>query len=88
MKAIKKCANCGNKDPMYLSDENDTVYCMKCYHRTRKTDGKDDAVECPYCHRLRDRKAFTCRVCNAQGWDKSNKKEFEWINEFLNRKGL
>ena len=87
MKMIKKCANCGNRDSRYLVDEDDTVYCQKCYHRTRKSDGKDDVVECPYCHRLRDRKAYTCRSCNSQGWDKSSKKEFEEIDKLLKKMG-
>ena len=53
-----KCANCGNDDERMLWDEGDTIYCSKCCHRTSFETGKDDLVECPYCHYMRDRKAF------------------------------
>ena len=59
-----KCANCGNTDQEFLFDEDDTFYCSICDHRTRKDNGMDDSVECPYCHQMRDRKAYYCRHCN------------------------
>lgn len=60
-----KCANCGNSDKKTLWDEGDTFYCSKCYHRTSIKTGEDDLVECPYCHNMRDRKAYHCRHCNT-----------------------
>ena len=51
-----KCTNCGNDNPATLWDEGDAIYCSVCTHRTRKTDFEDDSVQCPYCHRLRDKK--------------------------------
>ena len=59
-----KCANCGNTDSNRLWDEGDTFYCSKCAHRTLYATGEDDLVECPCCHKMRDRKAFYCRNCN------------------------
>ncbi len=65
-----KCANCGNVDSNTLFDEGDTFYCSKCYHRTLVGLNIDDLVECPYCHEMRDRKAFHCRNCNV-AWGSS-----------------
>jgi len=59
-----RCAHCKNDDKRTLHDEGDTIYCSLCWHRTRKADGKDDLVECPHCHKPRDRKAYYCRNCN------------------------
>ena len=59
-----KCANCGNSDPRMLCDEDDTIYCKVCCHRTRKSDGEDDLIVCPVCHHLKDRKAAYCQWCN------------------------
>jgi len=65
-----KCANCGNEDQrmLIMDDDGETFYCKNCTHRTRVSDGKDDLVECPYCHRLRDRKALYCWWCNI-AWE-------------------
>ena len=52
-----KCANCGNTNSSTLWDEGDTIYCSECHHRTSVDTGEDDVVECPYCHRMRDRKS-------------------------------
>ena len=38
---------------------------------------KDDLVERPYCHRMRDRKAYYCRYCNDSTWEPSTPKEFK-----------
>lgn len=59
-----KCANCGNDNPKTLHDEGDTFYCLLCCHRTQTATGQDDLITCPYCGRLRDRKAFQCMWCN------------------------
>lgn len=59
-----KCANCNNDNNSWLSDEEDTIYCQKCFHRTLKSTGIDDSVKCPDCGNLRDRKAYHCRHCN------------------------
>ena len=69
-----KCANCGNEDPRMLFEEDNgaIIYCSKCCHRTRTSDGQDDLVECPYCHRLRDRKALYCMWCNC-AWESTPK---------------
>ena len=58
-----KCANCGNTDPRSLFDEGDTFYCSVCCHRTQTATGQDDLITCPYCGRLRDRKAAECMWC-------------------------
>lgn len=58
-----KCANCGNTDERFLWDEDDTILCSKCYHRTLKSTGRDDLVKCPCCGEMRDRKASYCRHC-------------------------
>ena len=59
-----KCSYCGNEDTRLLTDEGDTIYCSKCARRTRKDNGKLDLVKCPYCHKMRDRKALYCYNCN------------------------
>jgi hypothetical protein len=59
-----RCANCGNEDPNTLFDEGDTFYCSKCCHRTQTATGQDDLITCPFCGRLRDRKAMYCMWCN------------------------
>ena len=84
---IKKCANCGNTDKNTLWDEEDTIYCSKCCHRTSKATGEDDVVECPYCHRMRDRKAMYCRHCNDSTWEASTPKEFAEIDKILKEYG-
>ena len=61
-----KCANCGNTDKNSLFDEGDTFYCSICTHRTVIATGKDDLIICPWCKRLRDRKAAYCDWCNNQ----------------------
>lgn len=78
-----KCAYCGNEDKKTLFDEGDTFYCSICTHRTRYDDGEDDVVECPYCHRMRDRKAMYCRFCNDSAWEPSTSEEFQEIDELL-----
>ncbi len=65
---MMKCAYCGNEDPNTLWDEDDTIYCSKCAHRTNSETGLEDLVECPYCHGMRDSKAFYCRSCGTGGW--------------------
>lgn len=60
-----KCAYCGNEDKNTLWDEDDTIYCSRCCHRTRITDGKEDLVKCPHCGKMRDSKAYYCRHCNT-----------------------
>lgn len=75
-----KCTNCGNDNPATLWDEGDTIYCSVCTHRTRKTDFEDDSVQCPYCHRLRDKKAMYCRYCNSSDWTPSSPAEFAEID--------
>jgi hypothetical protein len=80
-----KCANCGNNNPDTLFDEGDTIYCSVCCHRTLKATGKDDLIKCPYCGRLRDRKAFSCMWC-GNSLDSSNKptrKERKELKKFL-----
>lgn len=78
-----KCANCGNTDKNSLWDEGDTIYCSSCHHRTSVATGEDDIVECPYCHRMRDRKAMYCRHCNDSTWQPSTAAEFEEIDGIL-----
>ncbi|MEI2989133.1 MAG: hypothetical protein ACLUV3_08000 [Oscillospiraceae bacterium] len=82
-----KCANCGNTDENTLWDEDDTIYCSKCCHLTSKETGEDDLVECPYCHRMRDRKAMYCRWCNDSAWQESTSDEFEEIDKILKGMG-
>jgi len=81
-----RCANCGNTDPRSLWNEDDTIHCSVCHHRTSKATGEDDVVECPYCHRMRDRKAMYCRHCNDATWQPSTTEEFAEIDSIL--KGL
>lgn len=45
--------------------------------------GEDDVVKCPYCHRMRDRKAIYCRWCNDSAWEPSAQDEFEEIDKIL-----
>ena len=78
-----RCSNCGNSDSNTLWDEDDTIYCSKCCHRTLKSTGEDDLVECPFCHRMRDRKALYCRHCNDSTWKESTPEEFAEIDEIL-----
>jgi DNA-directed RNA polymerase subunit RPC12/RpoP len=82
-----RCANCGNEDESTLWDEGDTFYCSVCTHRTRYEDNEDDLLECPYCHRMRDRKAMYCRYCNDTNWEESTAEEFESIDSLLNNMG-
>lgn len=82
-----RCANCGNADESTLWDEGDTFYCSECTHRTRYEDNEDDLVECPYCHRMRDRKAMYCRYCNDTSWEESTDEEFKSIDGLLNDMG-
>ena len=82
-----KCANCGNTNESTLWDEDDTIYCSICNHRTNKENGEDDIVECPYCHRMRDRKAYYCRYCNDSTWIPSTPEEFKEIDNNLKEMG-
>lgn len=82
-----ECANCGNTNSDTLWDEGDTIYCSLCCHRTSKESGKDDVVECPYCHRMRDRKAMYCRYCNDSTWESSTEEEFEETDKILKDMG-
>ncbi|MDY3846221.1 MAG: hypothetical protein SOZ62_04880 [Eubacteriales bacterium] len=82
-----KCANCGNTNESSLWDEDDTIYCSLCHHRTSKDSGEDDLVECPYCHRMRDRKAYYCRYCNDSTWEVSSPEEFAEIDKDLKEMG-
>ena len=83
-----KCANCGNTEEESLYDDGETVYCSICCHRTLKSTGKDDLVECPFCHRMRDRTAYYCRYCNDTTWELSSPEEFAEIDEILKDMGL
>ena len=79
-----KCANCGEEDLEWLHDEGDTIFCTRCYHRTRKDNGEDDLVVCPVCHHMRDRKAIHCMWCNSS-WgedDTFDQASYELANEF------
>lgn len=82
-----RCANCGNVDKNTLWDEGDTIYCSRCAHRTNRNTGEDDVVECPYCHRMRDRKALYCRWCNDSTWEPSTPDEFEETDKILKELG-
>lgn len=82
-----RCANCGNTDENTLWDEGDTIYCSRCTHRTSVETGEDDVVECPFCHRLRDRKAMYCRWCNDSTWEPSTQDEFEETDKILKEMG-
>ncbi len=81
-----KCANCGNENPKTLFDEGDTFYCSVCCHRTQTATGQDDLITCPYCGRLRDRKAYQCMWCgNTIGQNiPPSKEEFEELDTMLN----
>lgn len=61
---VMRCADYGNEDENTLWDEGGTIYCSRCTHRTRTSDGEEDLVECPHCHEMRDSKAYYCRHCN------------------------
>jgi DNA-directed RNA polymerase subunit RPC12/RpoP len=80
-----KCANCGNENPKTLFDEGDTFYCSVCCHRTQTATGQDDLITCPYCGRLRDRKAFLCMWCNnpIEQATPPTKEEYEELDEIL-----
>lgn len=82
-----KCANCGNTNTLTLRDEGDTIYCAECWHRTSVATGEDDVVECPYCHRMRDRKTMYCRYCNDSTWKSSTADEYEETDKILKRYG-
>jgi len=84
---FKRCSNCGNDDESTLYDEGDTLYCSQCGHRTLIETLEDDIVECPFCHRLRDRKALYCRYCNDSSWRSSSKTEFDEIDKILRENG-
>ena len=81
-----KCANCGNENPKTLFDEGDTFYCSVCCHRTQTATGQDDLITCPYCGRLRDRKAYQCMWCGSTiGQNIEPSKElFEELDSQLN----
>ncbi len=81
-----KCANCGNTDSRTLFDEGDTFYCSVCRHRTQTATGQDDLITCPYCGRLRDRKAYECMWCGYSllSQTKPTKELYEELDESLN----
>lgn len=81
-----KCANCGEENPEWLHDEDDTIYCSRCCHHTRKDNGEDDVVPCPVCLHMRDRTATHCMWCNSP-WgedDVFDQDAYECANEFEN----
>lgn len=81
-----KCANCGNTDERTLWDEGDTIYCSRCCHRTQTATGQDDLITCPFCGRLRDRKAYSCMWC-GNSLDSSpgpSREGFEELDSILN----
>lgn len=82
-----RCSYCGNTDKNTLWDEGDTIFCSCCHHRTSLETGQDDLVECPYCHRMRDRKAAYCRYCNDSAWEPSTAEEFAEIDQDLKDMG-
>lgn len=84
---VMKCANCGNTNENTLWDDGETIHCSLCHHNTLKATGEDDVVECPYCHRMRDRRALYCRYCNDSAWEPSTPEEFEEIDESLKEIG-
>lgn len=61
--SVKKCAWCGNEDSGFLIDDDDDIYCQKCFKRTRKDNGNRDSVICPHCRKIKDRKAYQCSEC-------------------------
>ncbi|WP_423055585.1 hypothetical protein [Acetobacterium carbinolicum] len=81
-----RCANCGNEDPNTLFDEDDTFYCKKCCHRTQTATGQDDLITCPYCGRLRDRKAFQCMWCgnSINQNNPPSREEYEELDQIIN----
>lgn len=81
-----RCANCGNDDPNTLIDEGDTLYCTICCHRTQTATGQDDLITCPFCGRLRDRKAMNCMWCNISldSEPGPTQEEYEELDEMLN----
>lgn len=80
-----KCANCGNTDKNTLFDEGDTFYCSKCSHRTQAATGQDDLITCPFCGRLRDRKAHHCMWCNIplNSTNPPSEKEYKELDKEL-----
>lgn len=80
-----KCANCGNTDKKTLFDEGDTFYCSKCSHRTQTATGQDDLITCPFCGRLRDRKAHHCMWCNIplNSVNPPSREEYEELDKEL-----
>ena len=80
-----KCANCGNTDKNTLFDEVDTFYCSKCSHRTQAATGQDDLITCPFCGRLRDRKAHHCMWCNItlNSTNPPSEKEYKELDKEL-----
>lgn len=81
-----KCANCGNEDPKTLFDEGDTFYCSVCCHRTQTATGQDDLITCPFCGRLRDRKAMYCMWCNTplDATPSPDRETYEELDKTLN----
>lgn len=79
------CANCGNSNPKTLFDEGDTFYCSVCCHRTQTATGQDDLITCPFCGRLRDRKAFVCMWCNnsMDSTPEPTREEYEELDAML-----
>lgn len=69
-----------------MHDEGDTFYCSVCGHRTQTATGQDDLITCPYCGRLRDRKAYQCMWCgNTIGADPGpSREEYESLDTMLN----
>lgn len=80
-----RCANCGNENPRTLHDEGDTFFCSVCCHRTQTATGQDDLITCPFCGRLRDRKAFACMWCNnsLESQPGPTREEFEELDSIL-----
>ncbi|MCD8212308.1 MAG: hypothetical protein LUC17_04705 [Oscillospiraceae bacterium] len=70
-----KCANCGNEDPALFCEEENTIFCVKCCHRTLKDSGESDLVVCPNCGELKDRMAYYCRWCGASCREKKNSED-------------
>ena len=83
MCCLVKCCNCGNKQRDSLHDEGDTIFCSKCHHRTKKSNGKDDSIVWPICNHPRDRKAAHCRFCNGSQKGKYSYAEEKSAREFL-----
>ena len=83
---MRRCANCGNENPVTLFDEGDTFYCQVCKHRTQTATGQDDLITCPFCGRLRNRKAYACMWCNTplDAYPPPSQETFEELDELLN----